>query len=884
MKILEVRVMRGPNFWSNYRKKLIVLKLDLEKFENLPSNKIDGFADRLEQLIPSLYSHECSPGVQGGFLKRVREGTWMGHVVEHVALELQSLAGMETGFGRTRETSVKGIYNVVFSYVIEKAGVYAGRKAVELVASIANGETVNLEETIAELSRIYRKERFGPSTQFIIDEAVKRNIPVTRLNEQSLVMFGHGVNQKIISATIAGTTSYIGVDLAGDKARTKNILKQAYVPVPDGELIDEENDLAETIENIGFPLAIKPLDGNHGRGISTNITSYEQAVIAFHRAQKISSDVIVEKFIQGNDYRFIVIDFKLVAVAKRIPAMVMGNGKSTIRELIDETNKDPRRGDGHENILTKIIIDEVTLTILDEKNLTLSSILPLGEILFLKDAANISAGGTACDLTDKVHPHNIQLAERVARLLNLNICGIDIIAEDINIPITRKNGAVLEVNAAPGFRMHHAPVKGYARNVAGAVMEMLYPDNAPARIPIIAVTGTNGKTTVVRLISHMEAKRKACVGFTTTDGIYIKCQRIYEGDCSGPESARVVLRDPGIEVAVLECARGGILRSGLGFDQCDIGIVTNVSEDHIGLNGIENLNDLAKTKMVVPRSVHRNGYAILNADDDLVYEMRLELDCNIALWSMDPENKRIKRHCERGGLAAVIEKNHVTICKGYYKTRIAKVAAIPLAFEGTAELMIKNILPAVLSAVIRGFTNEEITDGLMSFIPSPELTPGRMNLFRFRNFNLMLDYSHNTDAFGHIKKYISTVNASVKTGIVAGTGDRRDEDIRNVGRFAAEVFDEIIIRHDEDSRGRTNEEIDRLIKEGVHSVKFDLDVKVISDELEAIHYAVNHAQKNAFIFVCVDKVNQSLEFIKQLLDEDLNPHNKLLVPTKNYNA
>ncbi len=884
MKVLEIKVMRGPNFWSTYRKKLIVMKLDLEEFENFPSNKIDGFSERLEKLLPTLFTHECSPGIQGGFFQRVKDGTWMGHVIEHVALEIQTLAGMETGFGRTRETSTKGVYNVVFSYMVEKAGIYAARKSVELVEAVANNKDFNLDEAIAGMARFYRRERFGPSTQSIIDEAVKRNIPYTRLDGQSLIMLGQGVNQKMIRATMTCTTSSIGVDIAANKAKTKAMLGQAYIPVPNGVLIDSEEELQEAIEELGFPLVIKPLDGNHGRGITTNIISHQQAVAALKLAQHISDQVIVERFICGQDYRFIVINYKLIAVAKRTPAMVMGDSKSTIGELIEETNKDPRRGQGHENTLTKIAVDEITTTILAKKQLTLSSVLPLGEIVFLKDTANISTGGTARDVTDYVHPENVLMAERIARLMKLDICGIDIIAEDVNIPITEKNGAVLEVNAAPGFRMHHSPAKGFSRNVAGAVIDMLFPENAPSRIPIVAVTGTNGKTTVVRLIAHMAAKKGQAVGFTTTDGIYIKGQAIYHGDCSGPTSAKVVLRDPAVELAVLECARGGILRSGLGFDQCDIGIVTNVTEDHIGLNGIENLRDLAKAKIVVPRSVKNTGYAILNADDDLAYEMRRELDCNIALFSIYAESKRIKRHCDRGGLAVIVEKNHVTLCRGEYKTRIAKVDAIPLTFSGTAEVMVKNILPAVLTAFIRGFTTEEIIAGLMTFIPSAEMTPGRMNLFQFKNFRLMIDYSHNTDAYIQLKKYLDNVDASIKTGIVAATGDRRDDDIRNVGRFVAQMFDEIIIRHDKNGRGRSNEEMSNLIMEGAYSIKPDVPVKVISNEFEAIAYAINHAPKNAFILVCVDKVHESITFVKQLHEIDRISDSSSLVTIKTFQS
>ncbi|CAN5902923.1 cyanophycin synthetase [soil metagenome] len=864
MKIIEVKVMRGPNIWSNYRKKLIVMKLDLGIYEELPTNLIEGFDPALQQILPSLHSHRCSYEFEGGLFQRIKDGTWLGHVVEHIALELQTLGGIEVGYGRTRSTDQEGIYNVVFSYEIEKAGILAGRKAVELVQSIIDKSEFDLEETINALARIARRSKFGPSTQSILDEAKKRNIPYTRLDDQSLVMLGQGKNQKFIRATVASTTSSLGIDLAANKDKTKRMLQQAYIPVPKGLVVQDLQELEEAIEELGFPLAIKPLNGNHGRGITTNITSKDQALNAFLHANKISGNVIVERFITGQDYRFLVVNYKLVAVAKRTPAMVMGDGKLNIAQLIEEVNKDPRRGNGHENTLTRIHIDGITENILADKKLALDSILPLGEILFLKDTANISTGGTSRDITDHVHPHNVFLAERIARLMQLDICGIDIIARDIDTPITVKTGAVLEVNAGPGFRMHSAPAKGIARNVAAPVVDMLFPDNAPGRIPIVAVTGTNGKTTTVRLIAHLAQQAGHKAGFTTTDGIYIDGTAIYHGDCSGPTSAGVVLRDPLVDFAVLECARGGILRSGLGFDQCNVAVVTNVTEDHLGLGGINTIEDLAKVKAVVPSSVVEDGYAILNADDDHVYAMRRKLDCKIALFSLDANSERIKKHCDKDGLAIVVEKEYITLYNGKWKTRIAKVNEIPITFNGTAVVMIKNVLPSVLAAYVSGFTVEQIAAGLKTFIPSHETTPGRMNLFEFKNFRFMLDYSHNTDAYIQLQKYMITVKASKKIGIIAATGDRRDDDIRNMGFYAAQIFDEIIIRHDKDGRGRSNDDQTRLLKEGIAKVDADKPVKVISDEYTALEYAVSYAPVNAFVFACADHVHTSIEMVKEL--------------------
>jgi cyanophycin synthetase len=868
MKLLEIKVMRGPNYWSNYRKQLIVLKLDLEELEKYPTNKIDGFLERLQTLIPSLLTHRCSEGCEGGFFKRVEEGTWMGHVIEHIALEIQSLAGMECGFGRTRSTITKGVYNVVFSYEIEKAGKYAAKAAIRIAEALIKGLPYDLNSDIQVLSSMNAKYGLGPSTRSIVEEARKKNIPYKRLNEGSFVVLGHGKNQRKIRATMTDSTSGMGIDIAGDKEDTKKMLAAAYIPVPKGLLVSDENELKEVIDEVQFPLVVKPIDGNHGRGITTNIKTIEEALAAFRVAKDISDEVIIEEFIQGLDYRFLVINYKLVAVAKRTPAMVMGDGVLTIRQLIDQTNRDPKRGEGHEKMMTTIKVDEITNTILSKKNLKLEDVLPIGEILFLKDTANISSGGTSRDVTDLVHPYNVFLAERAARILNLDICGIDVVAKDINVPLTREIGGIVEINACPGLRMHLSPSKGIARNVSESIVNMLFPDPQKARIPLVAVTGTNGKTTTTRLIAHMAKHIGHRVGYTTTDGIYIDGHEIHHGDCTGPVSAEAILLDPTVDFAVLECARGGILRSGLGFDTCDISVITNITEDHLGLKDIHTVEEMAKVKCVVARSTKKDGYAILNADDDLVYEMRKEIDSEIALFSMEEDNPRVKRHLERGGIAAFIEKGYVVISKGKWKTRIEKVINIPLSLNGRADCMIKNILPSVLAASISNIPVEKIREALQTFIPSPEQTPGRMNIFHFKDFDFMVDYAHNIDGFLELKKFMNKTNASVKVGIISVAGDRRDEDIIMMGKLSAEMFDEIIIRHDHDLRGRTQESITELLIQGARTVSRFISIQVISEEMEAIAYTVEHAKKNSFIVDCTDAVQESTDYLNRRVQEE----------------
>ena len=867
MKIIEIKVMRGANYWSVNRKKLIVMKLDIGDWEQKLTNTIEGFCEALEQLLPSLKNRKYTEGVENNFLKRVKTGTLVGHVVEHIALELQNLAGTEDEFGQTLSTKVTGIYHVIFSYSTEKAGKYAAVAAVDLVENLLAGLDYNIDNTIQELQRLHNREKLGPSTFAIVTEAESRNIPHTRLNDDSLLILGQGSNQKIIRASIASTTSSIAVDMASNKNATRDLLSQSYIPVPTGLLIDTITELAAAIKKIGFPLVTKPINGNHGRGITTQITTLEQAQNGFFDAQKISEDVIIERFIPGNDYRFLVINYKLAAVAKRTPALVTGNGKATIEELIHETNTDPNRGEGHQKVLTKITIDAATLTILASKKFRLDSVLPLGEILFLKDTANLSSGGTAADVTDLVHPQNVFMAERIARLMNLDICGIDIMTEDVTIPIIENNGAVIEVNAGPGLRMHLCPTEGMARNVAEPIVNMLFPTNANGRIPVVAVTGTNGKTTVTRLIAHMAQAAGLHTGYTTTDGIYIDGTTIRLGDCSGPSSSAIVLRDPLVDFAVLECARGGILRAGLGFDNCNISVITNVTEDHLGLNDIDSIEQLAMVKAVVAQSTFDDGTSILNADDDLVYQMKNNLNCKIALFSMHANNQRIKKHCNEGGLVAFIEDNYFVISKGESKTKIAAVNQVPLTFSGTCEFMIKNVLPAILAASISNFPVKTIKTALKSFIPSPTLTPGRMNVFEFKNFRLMIDYVHNTDGYIQMQKFMEQVDATKKIGIISATGDRRVEDIKNIGRYSAQIFDEIIIRHG-DNRGRTSEELSTILSEGIREIDNNIKVSIISNELESVQYAIDNAQTGDFIFVCVDDIQNTISYVLQQLEKE----------------
>lgn len=877
MKIIDIRALRGPNYWSARRHKLIVMRLDLEELENFPTNTLPGFYERLRLLLPSLYTHRCSEGRPGGFFYRVETGTWMGHVIEHIALEIQSLAGMDCGFGRTRGTGETGIYNVVFAYQEEKAGLRTAQYAVAIAQALIDGMEYPLAATIAELKRLCEETRLGPSTAAIVNACHQRGIPTIRLDADSTVQLGYGARQKRIQATVSSQTSCMAVELAADKDETKRRLRSVNIPVPDGEVIQTENDLQAVLRRLDFPLVVKPLDGNHGRGVTTNIQTIEGLFRAFQMAKTQRDRVLVEQFAEGHDYRLLVVDYKLCAAAQRVPACVVGDGISTIRQLVDQVNNDSRRGDGHVNLLTKILLDEATVNLLAELHLTVDSILADGEELCLKKTANLSTGGTSIDVTDTVHPEIKAMAERTARTIGLDICGIDLIATDITRPLNASGAVVIEVNAGPGLRMHTHPTEGKPRDVGKAIADMLFPETAnestpgastpgvstPGRIPIVAITGTNGKTTTTRLTRHLIQQAGYTVGFTTTDGIYIGDALIEEGDCTGPSSALKVLQDTTVEVAVLECARGGMLRSGLAFDQCDVGIVTNVAADHLGLRDINSIEDMARVKAIVAESVKPSGFAILNADNPPTYAMRENVRAQVALFSMHPESDQVVAHYRAGGLAAVYEDGFITIRRGDEAIRVEHVKNIPLAFDGAALFMIENILAATLAAYCQPIPVPKLAEGLRTFVPSFENTPGRMNLFRFRNYCVLVDYAHNPHGLTALGEYIQRADVTHRVGIVTGVGDRRTEDIVELGRVACGLFDEIIIRSDEDGRGRETAQIADLVKQGIWEVDAAKPLQVIPDELAALTYAIKNAQPGAMIVHLSERISRSVEIVQE---------------------
>ena len=877
MKILKTQTLRGPNYWSIRHAKLIVLRLDLEDLRERPSNTISGFYDGLVEALPSLVEHRCSPGCRGGFLSRVKEGTMMGHILEHVALELQTLAGMEVGFGRTRETAEDGVYQVVFAYQDERAGRYAARAAFRLCESIVETGTYDqeeLEHDLEDLRELKAEAALGPSTEAIVKEAEARGIPWSALPARSLLQFGYGKYQQRIQASLTSHSNILGVELACDKDSTKLMLDTAGIPVPQGAVIYYLNELEPVIEDLGgYPIVIKPLDGNHGRGITLNIDCWEAAEAAYDKAREVSKGVIVEHYYQGRDHRILVVNHKVVAVAERVPAHVIGNGKDTIADLVAEENNDPRRGQGHDNILTQIPINDSAEELLATQGYSLDSIPETGEICYLQATANLSTGGIAIDRTDEIHPDVLWMAERASRIIDLDVVGIDVVTTDISKCLSEVDGVIVEVNAAPGLRMHVAPSQGVARNVAGPILDMLFPPETPHSVPIIAITGTNGKTTTTRLTAHIFQQVNDCVGFTTTDGIYLGTHLVEKGDTTGPQSARMILQDPTVDVAVLETARGGLLRSGLAFQQCDVGIVLNVTADHLGLGDINTVDQLAQVKGVVAEAVKSDGYAILNADDERVAAMANKIDCKVAYFSMDSENPIVQAHVKRGGIAAIYEEGYLSIQEGDWLTRIEQAKQLPLTMGGKAPFMIANALAASLAAFVQGVGVDDIRTALHSFRASAEQTPGRMNLFNLGSYHALVDYAHNPASFEALGSFVKNW-AGPSIGVVGGPGDRRDEDFVQLGKLAGQIFDQVIVKEDDDRRGRPSGDAAKLIVQGLVEADAASTPHVVTlDETEAIGAALDEAPENGLVVILPESVSRAIALItaRNPITEELEP-------------
>ena len=865
MKTIKTQVLRGPNVWSNYTSKIIQLKINLEDIQNFSSIEIINFSFKLYNLFPNMNTFSILDNEQQFIAERNK---WFATITAQIALQIQKISGMNLYFVQIKETINKDIYNLVFEYELEQAGIFAAEASVRIMNALLKGEAYSIDEDITKLKSIKQRYGIGPSTLSIILEAEKRGIPWRRLGVNSKIQLGYGCNQKQFQATMTCNTSNAAVNIAGDKEYTKSLLKSFKIPVASGSICSNEEELLEISNQIGFPIVIKPLNGNQGKGATIGIENFKNAKLALIDSKLFGEYAIVEKCIAGNDYRLLVVDGKFVAASKRVPANIIGDGISTIIGLIEKENENVLRGESHEKALTKIKFDKDTFIQLEKNNYTIESVVQKDKIVFLKSTANLSTGGTAEDVTEEIHPENIMMAERIARIIGLDICGIDVMAKNINQSIQKNGGVILEVNAAPGFRMHLQPSFGKPRNVGKAVVDMLYPQNSISTIPVFAITGTNGKTTTTRLLAHIARRAGYNPGYTTTDGIYIGTTKIADGDTTGPDSGRLILSDPIVDFAVLETARGGLLRAGLCFDSCDIGIITNIKEDHLGLSDIETLSDLANVKAVVAKSVKKTGWAILNAEDENCIKISNDIHCNLAFFALNEENNLVQNRIKNNRVVAVLDDNYVTIIKGKQRTRVGHVATIPLTENGKCNFMIENVLAASLAAYCFGFKKQQIESALQSFLPSYEQTPGRMNLFKFNDFKVLVDYAHNPHGLLAMKDYLENVKANRKIGIIAGIGDRKKEDTIEIGRIAATMFDYIIIRQEHSLRGNTIEQINNYLVEGIQSVNSSIPFEFIANEKEAITQALTIAESGDFIVAFSDLYNDVIDVIETKIAEE----------------
>ncbi len=875
MRILEKAVYVGPNLYALFP--VIRLTVDLGTLEAWPSGKLGKtFTDALLEALPGLQEHGCSYGEPGGFVRRLTEdeGTWMGHILEHVAIELQNVAGAQVTFGKTRGNGTPSQYDVVYQYEQEDVGMAAGRLALDLLQALLpenlrgekGSEEFDFDDERDSFIRYAQRRALGPSTASLVRAAEARDIPWLRLNRYSLVQFGHGCHSKRIQATVTSETRNIAVEIASDKEETHNLLGDLGLPVPGQRLVYSEREALRAANRMGFPVVVKPLDANHGRGVSINLTDNDGVRVAFEQARKHSRGVLVERFIEGLDHRLLVVDGELVAASKRVPGHVVGDGKSTVEALVEEVNNDPRRGIGHEKVLTRLDFDHQAQRLLEQKGYDTASVPPEGEVVYLRSTGNLSTGGTAVDVTDLIHPDNREMAQRAARAIGLDVAGVDFLTTDIAKSYRETGGAICEVNAAPGFRMHVAPSEGQPRDAAGPVIDMLFPPGSPTRIPVASITGTNGKTTTTRMVAHIFKMAGHRVGVSTSDGVYIDGHLTVEGDMTGPVAARMVLRDPSVDVAVLETARGGLLKRGMGYRRANVGAVLNVAADHLGLRGIDTLEDLAKVKRIVVEIAQDT--AVLNADDPLCLRMADYTKAkSLCYITMNPKHPLVREHIRSGAKAVVLEEgingHMITFYEGGSHIPLVWTHLIPATLEGRAMHNVQNAMFAAAIAHSMDVKLEEIRHGLRTFDTTFFQAPGRMNVFDGHPFKVILDYGHNPAAIKAMVQLTEHLETEGRRLVVlAAPGDRRDEDVREIARLCAGKFDHYICRRDDSTRGRGANEIpkmlrDALLESGVESERIEL----IPDEQKAVERGLSLARQGDLLLIFADAIKRCWEQI-----------------------
>lgn len=860
--IRSIRALRGPNLHAYMP--VLQITLDIGPYEDRPSTSFPGFVERLTEWLPGLHKHECSVGRPGGFVERLQRGTYLAHICEHITLELQNAIGFNVAFGRARSTSERGIYTVVVAYKEEALARAAFETALRLTLAAIHDEPFDVEAELEALMTLADEYRFGPSTAAIVAAAEARNIPVLRVTPTaSLVQLGYGVYQKRIQASETSHTSAIAVDMCQDKALTNQMLRAVGVPVPEGRTVSSADDAWAAAEAIGLPVVVKPAAGNQGKGVSVNLMTEAEVGAAYAIARRYSSEVLVERTITGDDYRLLVINGELVAAARRDPAQVLGDGEHTIAQLVEQINLDPRRRPGHSSTLTRIRLDSSVELVLSQQGLTIDSVPETGQLVKLRTNCNLSTGGTATDVTDEVHPSNARIARLAAQIMGLDVAGIDVLCRDISRPLAEQGGAIVEVNAAPGLRMHIHPAHGQSRDVGQPIVEMLYPDNAPARIPIIAVTGTNGKTTVTRLISHMYETARWVVGMTCTEGTYIDKERIMQGDCSGPRSARAVLLHPRVEVAVLETARGGILREGLAFDSCSVGVVTNVSSDHLGIGGINTIEDLARVKQVVVEAVRRDGAAVLNADDPLVAEMAAATEADVIYFSAKPHQHVIGAHLAEGGRAVLVEDGAIVLATGDERIELVELERVVFTAGGAIGFQVLNALAATAAAWAAGLNPAMIVRALSTFTTDTAMVPGRFNVSDVQGVELVLDYGHNPAALRALGEAVMSMGRRKTVLVIALPGDRRNEDIY-ASIDATNTFADVYVLYElHNLRGRAEGEVLEMMRSRLPE---DAECFYAPDQQAALLKGWQCAQPGDRLIFIIDEVDEVLPLVQSLVE------------------
>lgn len=862
MDILNIKSYRGKNIYSH--KPVIKAVVDIGNLYDTPTCSIKQFNERLLQMLPGLRKHYCSLGYEGGFVERLNEGTYLTHVTEHMVLELQSMMGYDVHYGKSRELEEASVYYMVFEFKNEKYAVECLLAAVDIVNILIADSMPEFDGIMQHLAKTAAETDLGPSTSAIFEEAARRNIPVASLEHSGILQLGYGKYTRYIEASLTDRPGCITVDIAGNKHLTKKILDKEGIPVPFGDIAYTVRSAVSAASDIGYPVVIKPFDANQGKGVFINISDSEELVTAFHAAIKYSRAVIVEKHIPGRDYRLLTVGGKMVAAAERKPPEIIGDGVHTIKQLVDKENENPFRGSDHEKPLTVIKLDDMSRQVLAKEGFDENSIPAQGRRVRLRYNGNLSTGGTARDCTEDVHPHNARMAVKAAELLELDIAGIDITCEDISKPLDSDNGAVIEVNVAPGLRMHLYPSEGQPRNVAGDILELLYPENRAFSIPIVSVTGTNGKTTVTRIIAHTLGMDGKVVGMACTSGIYIDSKCILKGDNTGALSAARVLQDRRVEAAVLETARGGIIKKGLGYDLADVGVVVNISDDHLGIDGINTLEELARVKSLVVEAVKPEGSAVLNASDEMTTFLMERVKCKTLLFSSNHCNLLLVQQMNKGNRVVYAREGSIFWVDEGCETFIARIDEIPITFSGRAECNIENSLAAVSALLALGVSTDTVRAGLTSFKPDTSTNPGRFNFFDIGKFSVMLDYGHNPAGYRAAIDTINAIGASGYIGVIGMPGDRRDESIYEVGRLCGQFFSRLYIKEDNDLRGRNAGEVaDILYSAAACDGMNTNDITVIYSETKAFETAIMEAQPGELVVLFYEELEPALEVLEK---------------------